>query len=554
MQTEQQTKPAITNLTRISALLLPAILGAYLLFSSTTNLFNNLSVYDAKRVVELVLLFLVFLWAFAVPAIRQSTWEAFLSFPKAIKVGIGIFFLLGALSSVVNADTIRGLVYSFWDVALLGFVFVLALIIAGCRVIAGKAFDYLTMGAITLLGLAVGFQEFSGFWMAWLAGYEFSFDIALPYFYHPRNYNQLQTWTIPVLTALPLLFQRHRLAITLCILTLGLHWFVLLETGARGSIVSLSVAFLLASLLNATARKAIFRWQLTGLILGTFMYLACLTVAATTDRYTLFDKDRVTTGQNEAIPTNVAPPYEVTEFSKDKGSTDSFFDKSVGRPLMHTTGRTRLWKAALAYSKANPVWGIGPMNFSCDGPVWRVGSPHNFGFQVLSEWGIPATLILGLLSLFLFWTLIKSLRTNRENPEDENLLRLMLATALIAAMMHLMVSSLLLTPASQIGAALICGWLIGLVSSTKSPIQSDSKSETDSSGTALSYRNKPKGLAATFLILILLSGSSAVLGVHELSNMQNYLEQRPGRDQMMSRFWQMGRACHDAIKWNTTSP
>lgn len=537
-----------------SVLLIPFFVSFFLVFSSTTDLFKNLSLYDAKRIEELILLFLVFLWVFAVPAIHQATWNVFFGFPKLVRIGIGVFFLLGVLSSVVNADTIRGLIYSFWDIALLGFIFVLTLVIAGCRTILGKTFDYFAIAAITLLGLAVGFQEFSGFWMAWLAGYEFSFEIALPYFYHPRNYNQLQTWTVPVLTAMPLLFQRHRLAITLCILALGFHWFVLLETGARGSIVSLSVAFLLASLLNATARKAIFRWQSAGLVLGALMYLACLTVAATTDRYTLFDKEPATIGQIAENPSDAALPYEKNEVQEDEGSADSFYEKSVGRPLMHTTGRTGLWKTAVAYSKSNPVWGIGPMNFSCDGPVWRVGSPHNLGFQVLSEWGIPATLVLGLLSLFLFWTLVKSLRANRAGPADESLLQLMLATALIAAMMHLMVSSLLLTPASQMAAALVCGWLIGLRSSTELPIQSNSKFEPGLQESTPPNRNRSKGLVATFLILILLSGSSALLGVNELSSMPDYLDQRPGRDQMMSRFWQMGRACHDDITWNLPRP
>ncbi len=87
-------------------------------------------------------------------------------------------------------------------------------------------------------------------------------------------YNHLQTWTIPVLAAFPFLFPRNRLVAALCIVTLGLHWCILLVTGARGSVVSLLVAFTLAGLLSPIARKAIIKWQLPGILLGILLYVA----------------------------------------------------------------------------------------------------------------------------------------------------------------------------------------------------------------------------------------------------------------------------------------
>ncbi len=158
-----------------------------------------------------------------------------------IAIGIALFFALGIVSSITNSDSLRGLIYSLVDVGILGFLLVLTMIIAACRDIAGLHFDRFAISLITFLGLAVGILEITGFWAIWSTGLSYNFDISLPYFSFPRMYNHLQTWTIPVLAAFPFLFPRSRLVAALCVVTLGLHWYILLVTGARGSFVSLLV-------------------------------------------------------------------------------------------------------------------------------------------------------------------------------------------------------------------------------------------------------------------------------------------------------------------------
>ncbi len=104
------------------------------------------------------------------------------------------------------------------------------------------------------------------------------------------------------------------------------------------------------------------------------------------------------------------------------------------------------------------------MNFACKGPAGRVGSPHNLAFQILSEWGIPASHHSVVARFF-------SALAPDQRPEISssttvialNTLRALLITAVLAALVHLMVSNLLNSPASQIAGALIIGWLLGVM-------------------------------------------------------------------------------------------
>ena len=51
---------------------------------------------------------------------------------------------------------------------------------------------------------------------------------------------------VPALAALPLLFARYRLSSVLGVTVLGLQWYIILESGARGSVVSTGAAIVFA--------------------------------------------------------------------------------------------------------------------------------------------------------------------------------------------------------------------------------------------------------------------------------------------------------------------
>ena len=128
------------------------------------------------------------------------------------------------------------------------------------------------MALIALTGLAVGVQDLVGAAAAHMAEVEFNFDLALIYFSWPRFYNQVQTWMVPALVALPLLFARYRLASIVCFIVLGLQWYIILATGARGSFVSISAAIVIAMISLPTVRYRLLKWQAFGLALGVLIF------------------------------------------------------------------------------------------------------------------------------------------------------------------------------------------------------------------------------------------------------------------------------------------
>ena len=157
---------------------------------------------------------------------------------------------------------------SFSEVALLSALVLGVFVVAACRRIAGRSFDRVAIGLIAMTGLTVGMQELIGVIAAHNAGVDFNFRISLLHFSWPRFYNQVQSWTIPALVALPLLFARYRLAFFLCALVLGLQWYIILATGARGSFVSIGAAIVLALVFLPTVRWRLLTWQLSGLAAG----------------------------------------------------------------------------------------------------------------------------------------------------------------------------------------------------------------------------------------------------------------------------------------------
>jgi hypothetical protein len=407
--------------------------------------------------------------------------------------------------------------------------------VAACRAIAGTKFDQLAMFCLALLGLAIGLQELIGVAVAWRSGYQFSYDIALVHFAHPRFYNQLQSWMVPLLAALPVVFSRHRPAALLCVLILGLHWYILLMTGARGSTLSLLAAFGASLLLFPQARRQIIKWQSAGIVLGALIYSLMLLGPDTG-----FEPLTTQTQLQNSPKTHSAmmDSSGASDQSGEASGKDSnpYFELSLGRPMLNTSGRLRMWRMAAEFGRENPVLGIGPMNYACKGlPGWA-GHPHNFAMQLLSEWGLPATLLALSLLFFVLARLIKRLKTRvGENLTGLWQLQVALSTSVLAAIMYSSFSAVLIMPASQVTTILICGWLLG----TFSPV----------SVTAIDLSAERRGIqhrrASIIILVTSLTATIALLtfGSYETKRMGIYQEQLHRTDQTLPRFWQLGKVC-----------
>lgn len=80
--------------------------------------------------------------------------------------------------------------------------------------------------------------------------------------------------------------------------------------------------------------------------------------------------------------------------------------------------RFSLWQRAWDMAMQSPFLGAGPMHYAL-GNHEKAAHPHSLPLQLLAEWGVPATLLVGLLWVMLMTALVRRLR--RSPPGDAQL-------------------------------------------------------------------------------------------------------------------------------------
>ena len=180
-------------------MIIPGILGAFLLLSSGFDLIPQLGVFNAKRILALTVLLTILLTALLSPTVRQSLAGQLGRIPR----WAGLFLALAAGLGIISALRFPQPGYGLADVTMLAVLVISMLVVAACRAAVGRRFDRLAISLIALLGIVVALQEFTGLLAGWSMGTEFSYQQMLIRFAHPRFYNQIQSWTIPALAALP---------------------------------------------------------------------------------------------------------------------------------------------------------------------------------------------------------------------------------------------------------------------------------------------------------------------------------------------------------------
>jgi hypothetical protein len=509
------------------SLLAAALPGLYLLITSTTTLVSGIWPYDFKRMLQFALLLALFLLPTLSRRIREELGALLAAVPRWVGFTLLGICAWGVLSAAVNARSAMHLANSLSEVALLTSLVLAVFVVAACRRVSGRAFDRVAVSLLALTGLAVGTQELLGVAAAHAAGLEFNFRISLLHFSWPRFYNQVQSWSVPVIAALPLLFSRYALAKVLSVLVLGLHWYVILMTGARGSFVSLAAAFAFALIFLPAVRRPLLQWQLSGIVLGALIYGGVLlSFQAMTEAETVAATQ--SSQQAEGRP-------RAGFYGNEDEQTSAFLAQSVGRPLLDPMGRTGMWRVTLRDARAHPLLGIGPMNYVCTSPT-HIGHPHNFPLQVAAEWGIPAALaICGLFAALLLGAATRIRRGVFTYPADAVLAGLLL-TGVLAAALHACLSGVLVMPASQVTGLLVGGMLLGLM-----PLRA--------AGLPVPVRQR------AFLpgFGLLLAAGLLVLGAQELrTTTERAVLLRPGED-MRPRIWQDAKVCRLYVPQNEVS-
>lgn len=419
-----------------TALFVVLALGLYLLTTSVFYPLGILSVFDAKRMLQLGMFAVLLAFALGHPALRAAFSRQLGRVPGQIALTIGLLFAIGVASSLRLANP----GYALLDVSMFFVLILLVFVTAASRDLCAGLFDRWAIVMLAAMGCAVFVQELMGYIHGWVTGVAFDYERVLVHFANPRFYNQLQTWCIPLLAALPLLFPRTRGIRSLCIFVLSLQWFLVLSTGARGTVVGLSTAMLFIALWLPAWRRYWLGLQLAGIVFGIVLYVGVLVL-----------NQVFVAGQGD------------------------FFDKSVGKPMLHTSGRSWLWSLALEDALDNPVLGTGPGRYACDKHPLVLSHPHNFVLRILSEWGFLALFLVLMLAIRIGGGLLIGLRRLQDLLRSGTVhgpphgpgsidtgLAAMLATSIVAAAIHACLSGVLIMPASQVAMVLVAGWMLSI--------------------------------------------------------------------------------------------
>ncbi|MEX0681392.1 MAG: O-antigen ligase family protein [Balneolales bacterium] len=339
--------------------------------------------------------------------------------PRITRWGLAALLLLGILSSL-NALAVR---YALLEMSVFVMLFVWAIAVAGCYRKFPQLATILILGTVLLCTFFYSIKFFTSYLiylfvegaLLWPAG-----DMVLG-FSHVRFFNQIQTWTIPLLILAIWLLPPKYIVLKWCLSGLASIWWMLVfAADARGTIIASSFAIFSIAVLY---RKQAFSWvylQIVTSVSGFFLYLLLFRIPS--------------------------------------GEAGSGLIRYGG------TGRLNMWSNAESLIRQDPVLGVGPMHYGYFENQFAFAHPHNAYLQFAAEWGMFSFLILFMIILYGYYALF---RQNHDVCKKEQggvamVVRTGITASLLAAAVHASVSGIIVMPMSQMYMALIPGWALGI--------------------------------------------------------------------------------------------
>lgn len=416
-----------------------AFLSLYFILWTSYSFYLDIP-YDAKRLVEGLLLVI------GVAIICTSTHfqEKWFNIVDEIKnkgslliYALGALFLIGLISAALSNYP----KYAFLEVSHFFLLFNLIMLCVIGYLYKPAWFEY---GFLSVIGLMAGlylinvtisyaYTFFVPNFPIWpstdfirisFEGIGFRYPEPFRNFINVRFFNQLQTWSLPLLTFLVIQIPKRYWAFQKIAFIIACGWWMLVfASDARGTMVSSFVALGFVFFIYRT--KA-----------GAWLRTHSISAAAGLVSYFVFFK---------FLP--VTP----------KGGRTSFTDYTA-------ESRFDIWEYGLQTTLENPLLGVGPMHFNQIG-AGMLKNPHNIYLQFFSEWGIPAgILFLAIVILGSYKWYKSSNEAIDSSPPNSNKVntRVALTASLLAALIHGLVSNIFNTPMSQVMMVLVLAWMIGL--------------------------------------------------------------------------------------------
>ncbi|WP_259651376.1 O-antigen ligase [Shewanella sp. KT0246] len=330
------------NLKQYSVVMFALISGFILLGTVFSSQFIGLSgignEYDLKRILTITMMWLCscsfcFVKKIEVLKLSNTSYKLF-----------GIFLTLGIISALSSK-------HPFWGgIELANTLLLFTIFVIFCSCVRTIQFSVLLKGLYAFMlffSVCIYLKYILFLIFSYADGQAFNIHGLVTGYVNVRFFNQLQVMIIPILL-LPFFDEPLKRFKRISIVIISLHWMVLLQTEARGSILSLILSVtLVAYFLHIKQRRQLFCAFMQCLLIGISFWLVFIIMLP----YWLMDS---------------------TNFQIRTGSS----------------GRIDLWLYVLNAIPEKILLGFGPMSF-----VWAEGKPlfnahpHNSVMQILYEYG-----------------------------------------------------------------------------------------------------------------------------------------------------------------------
>jgi hypothetical protein len=473
-------------------------LCAYILFAGYLDLLPKYELYNEKRIFQVVLLGIISIASLLFfPRDIAATLKQLSPLSKNLILAV---LILGVISAAIHNTHYQK---SLLELGLYGLLFMSVLSAATIYHPLRHQFHNIILTCL----LITAYLHMTIVVTGYIASFTFDELSLRPLelflnFSHARFFNQLQSWTLPLIV-LPVICWQYKKsyyrAFTI-FASIG-WWWLLFVSGGRGTLLGISVALVLTTLIYKTRAKLWLKWQLISASVGLLLYLLLFYL----------------------IPTIiVASSKTMSSFSalRDTGSS----------------GRDYIWLNSWKLLQNDLLLGIGPGMFACSFANYSPplpAHPHNSLIQIATEWGLPAALIVTILFIWGSWSWIKkdTLNPVTEGNTNEQLISMSLFASLISASIHSLFSGIIIMPHSQVMMVIILGWMLG--------IYFQSSKQSTHSPTVNTIGNSRR----TIIILVLLTLASLIsllVGMYHALSIINLDE---AHMILLPRFWQQGLYC-----------
>lgn len=202
-------------------------------------------------------------------------------------------------------------------------------------------------------------------------------ELPLPGFANRRYFNHVQTVALPLAVYGVLCFQSLLLR-TLTGLGLLASLVLLWITLGRGSLLGMAAALAVLGILWVRGRREV--RPAVFILLGGLLAAAMLSAL---------------------IQSLAASASQASGFGRAPAAAELSSDHS----------RFGLWQRAWDMAATSPWFGAGPMHYAYGHPE-KAAHPHNMPLQLLAEWGVPATLLIGVIWICVMTAMARRLRAS----------------------------------------------------------------------------------------------------------------------------------------------